>query len=162
AGPCARPAERRPSRTCADRSLCSSLRSSLHSRFGGRHCQLRMLTCPEAAEVSATEIRCSAETEKAPDPNAVLGTTTDPGLHSYFSFLPPSVVFEISMRNSALDLVSLSLLISSSRPCCWSSPERTRRSRHMILISSGESRFSSRRVDEALTSTAGKMRRSES
>src|SRR5699024_6365004 len=123
----------------------------------------------EAAALPRCSERCrpllcdnSGEAEKAPDPNTVEGTTTDPGLLSYFSFLPPRVVFEISIRNSALDLVSLSLLISSSRPCCWSSPERTRRNRHMILISSGESRFSSLRVEDALTSTAGKMRRSES
>src|ERR687889_28284 len=66
------------------------------------------------------------------------------------------------MRNSTLLWVSRILLVRSSRLCWVSRPERTRRSFHMILTSSADRRFSSRRVPDALTSTAGKMRLSAS
>ena len=46
---------------------------------------------------------------------------------------PDGVVLEMTMRNSALDWVSLSLPSTSSRACCCSSPVNRRRRRHMIL-----------------------------
>jgi RNA polymerase sigma-70 factor (ECF subfamily) len=76
---------------------------------------------------------------------------------------PPSSLLDAVIwtwrRNSTLLRVFFSRSRSSSIPCWESSAASTRRSFHMIFSSSAPRRISSRRVLEALTSTAGKIRR---
>src|SRR5699024_4439354 len=72
------------------------------------------------------------------------------------------VVFWTCMRNSTFEPVSLNLDMSSSTACCCSRPDSSRRSCHITFVSSEVMSISSRRVLEALTSMAGKMRLSAS
>ncbi|CAB4574068.1 unannotated protein [freshwater metagenome] len=68
----------------------------------------------------------------------------------------------ISIKNSTFVEVSFSLLSTASRADCVSRPASARQSFHETLTSSAPISISSRRVPEAFTSTAGKMRLSAS
>src|SRR5699024_106220 len=68
------------------------------------------------------------------------------------------VFFWTVIRNSVFDCVFLNRSSSSSSACCCSREPSTRRSFHMIASSSRPISSSSRRVADALTFTAGKIR----
>src|SRR5690606_26586461 len=75
---------------------------------------------------------------------------------------PPGMDFCTRSRNSAFEEVSLSLPSTFSSAACVSRPARARRSFQVTLTSSAPSSISSRRVPDALTSRAGKIRLSAS